>query len=81
VEGVLQADAFAARTPSIASTRAFHRRPLDVLADLRKEAVVSSQIEGTEATLDDLLAFEATREGTKPGAGVGCSRSCRDIPS
>ena len=41
-----------------------------IYAFVRKEAVVSSQIEGTEATLDDLLAFEATPEGTKPGADV-----------
>ncbi len=39
-----------------------------IYAFVRKEAVVSSQIEGTEATLDDLLTFEATPEGTKPGA-------------
>jgi Fic family protein len=41
-----------------------------IYAFVRKEAVVSSQIEGTEATLDDLLRFEATPEGTKPGADV-----------
>lgn len=41
-----------------------------IYAFVRKEAVVSSQIEGTEATLDDLLTFEATPEGTKPGAAV-----------
>ncbi len=41
-----------------------------IYAFVRKEAVVSSQIEGTEATLDDLLTFEATPEGTKPGADV-----------
>lgn len=41
-----------------------------IYAFVRKEAVVSSQIEGTEATLDDLLAFEATPEGTKPDANV-----------
>lgn len=41
-----------------------------IYAFVRKEAVVSSQIEGTEATLDDLLAFEATPEGTGPGADV-----------
>jgi Fic family protein len=41
-----------------------------IYAFVRKEAVVSSQIEGTEATLDDLLAFEATPEGTKPGVDV-----------
>lgn len=41
-----------------------------IYAFVRKEAVVSSQIEGTEATLDDLLTFEATSEGTKPGADV-----------
>jgi Fic family protein len=41
-----------------------------IYAFVRKEAVVSSQIEGTQATLDDLLAFEATPEGTRPGADV-----------
>ena len=34
---------------------------------VRKEAVVSSQIEGTEATLVDLLSFEA--EGGREGPG------------
>jgi Fic family protein len=41
-----------------------------IYAFVRKEAVVSSQIEGTQATLDDLLTFEATAEGVKPGADV-----------
>lgn len=41
-----------------------------IYAFVRKEAVVSSQIEGTEATLDDLFTFESTPEGTKPGADV-----------
>jgi len=41
-----------------------------IYAFVRKEAVVSSQIEGTEATLEDLLTFEATPEGTKPEADV-----------
>jgi Fic family protein len=41
-----------------------------IYAFVRKEAVVSSQIEGTEATLDDLLTFESTPKGTKPGADV-----------
>lgn len=41
-----------------------------IYAFVRKEAVVSSQIEGTQATLDDLLTFEATAEGAKPGADV-----------
>ena len=41
-----------------------------IYAFVRKEAVVSSQIEGTEATLDDLLTFETTPEGTRPGADV-----------
>src|SRR5207253_8884443 len=35
-----------------------------IYAFVRKEAVVSSQIEGTQATLVDLLAFEATAEGS-----------------
>ena len=34
-----------------------------IYAFVRKEAVVSSQIEGTQATLVDLLAFEATAQG------------------
>lgn len=33
---------------------------------VRKEAVVSSQIEGTEATLRDVLSFEATRQTNRP---------------
>jgi len=41
-----------------------------IYAFVRKEAVVSSQIEGTEATLDDLFTFESTPEGTRPGADV-----------
>jgi Fic family protein len=43
-----------------------------IYAFVRKEAVVSSQIEGTQATLVDLLAFEAqeTTEATPPSADV-----------
>lgn len=33
---------------------------------VRKEAVISSQIEGTQATLDDLLNFEAKAKGSAP---------------
>ena len=33
---------------------------------VRKEAVISSQIEGTQATLRDVLAFEATDEALNP---------------
>ncbi|MFN3194023.1 MAG: Fic family protein [Aureliella sp.] len=33
---------------------------------VRKEAVVSSQIEGTQATLQDVLNFEATQEAERP---------------
>lgn len=33
---------------------------------LRKEAVISSQIEGTQATLKDVLAFEATGKADRP---------------
>ncbi len=33
---------------------------------VRKEAVISSQIEGTQATLIDVLAFEATRKAERP---------------
>jgi Fic family protein len=38
-----------------------------IYAFVRKEAVLSSQIEGTQATLVDLLTFEA-QEGAKPSA-------------
>src|SRR3989338_1645299 len=40
-----------------------------IYAFVRKEAVISSQIEGTQATLVDLLAFEA-EEKTTPNADV-----------
>jgi Fic family protein len=33
---------------------------------VRKEAVVSSQIEGTQATLRDVIAYEATRKSERP---------------
>jgi len=33
---------------------------------VRKEALVSSQIEGTQATLDDVVAYEATRRSKRP---------------
>ena len=33
---------------------------------VRKEAVVSSQIEGTQATLQDVLTYEATRQAERP---------------
>ena len=33
---------------------------------VRKEAVVSSQIEGTQATLVDVVAYEATRQSERP---------------
>ncbi len=33
---------------------------------VRKEALVSSQIEGTQATLDDVMAFEVTRRSAQP---------------
>ena len=33
---------------------------------VRKEAVITSQIEGTQATLRDVLAFEATRKTDRP---------------
>lgn len=33
---------------------------------VRKEAVVSSQIEGTQATLQDVLTFEATQQASRP---------------
>ncbi len=33
---------------------------------VRKEAVITSQIEGTQATLQDVLSFEATRQTDRP---------------
>jgi Fic family protein len=39
-------------------------------AFVRKEAVLSSQIEGTQATLVDLLAFEAAENPGPPGADI-----------
>src|SRR5689334_14481426 len=33
---------------------------------VRKEAVISSQIEGTQATLEDVLKFEATHKAERP---------------
>jgi Fic family protein len=33
---------------------------------VRKEAVISSQIEGTQATLEDVLTFEATHQSQRP---------------
>jgi Fic family protein len=41
-----------------------------IYAFVRKEAVISSQIEGTQATLVDLLNHEATEEPTPPTADV-----------
>ena len=33
---------------------------------VRKEAVITSQIEGTQATLEDIVSFEATRRSDRP---------------
>jgi Fic family protein len=41
-----------------------------IYAFVRKEAVISSQIEGTQATLVDLLEYEAASEDRKPGEDV-----------
>src|SRR6202162_6490940 len=40
-----------------------------IYAFVRKEAVLSSQIEGTQATLVDLLTFEA-EDSARPNAGA-----------
>src|SRR5437899_8220067 len=42
-----------------------------IYAFVRKEAVVSSQIEGTQATLVDLLAFEANVDASPSTAPTG----------
>lgn len=41
-----------------------------IYAFVRKEAVLSSQIEGTQATLVDLLSYEAAEETARPTADV-----------
>src|SRR6266446_5113275 len=41
-----------------------------IYAFVRKEAVISSQIEGTQATLVDLLEYEAEKEGCRPDEDV-----------
>lgn len=41
-----------------------------IYAFVRKEAVLSSQIEGTQATLTDLLNFEALRDAPPPNADL-----------
>jgi Fic family protein len=45
-----------------------------IYAFVRKEAVISSQIEGTQASLVDLLAFEAEKQ---PQPNAGCRGSIR----
>ena len=41
-----------------------------IYAFVRKEAVLSSQIEGTQATLMDLLSYEAERDAPPPDADI-----------
>jgi Fic family protein len=41
-----------------------------IYAFVRKEAVLSSQIEGTQATLMDLLSYEAASDALRPNADV-----------
>jgi Fic family protein len=45
---------------------------------VRKEAVISSQIEGTQATLIDLLTFEARRDGDS-AAGPDVQEACNYV--
>lgn len=47
-----------------------------IYAFVRKEAVLSSQIEGTQATLVDLLAFEAQEEGKQAPPDVDVAEIC-----
>ena len=47
-----------------------------IYAFVRKEAVTSSQIEGTQATLMDLLTFEAEGRGAKKGDDVNIEEVC-----
>ncbi len=44
---------------------------LFVLMFIRKEAVLSSQIEGTQSTLDDLIAYEAGAETAETPTDIG----------
>ncbi len=51
-----------------------------IYAFVRKEAVVSSQIEGTQATLVDLLAFEAQSDASgAPGPAVPVSADLEEV--
>lgn len=47
-----------------------------IYAFARKEAVLSSQIEGTQATLVDLLSFEAEREEQEPPPNADVEEIC-----
>jgi Fic family protein len=46
---------------------------------VRKEAVLSSQIEGTRATLVDLLAFEAHADGAPPSPNADIEEVCNHL--
>ena len=61
-----RADRALGRLDGIVSMRP--RRELFLYLYVRKEALLSSQIEGTQSTLTDLLRFEAAAE-----AGAGCT--------
>ena len=53
-------------------TRALPNPDLFVAMYVRREAVLSSQIEGTQSTLDDVLAFELDNPGRAlPGGRRG----------
>ena len=44
---------------------------------VRQEAVLSSQIEGTQSTLEDVLQFEVDENGSRPAEGHRRSRQLR----
>jgi Fic family protein len=72
-EGALQARLRAAEEALVRLELAGEMVPsLDwfIYAFVRKEAVISSQIEGTQATLVDLFRFEADEDAHPPGAGL-----------
>ena len=69
VEGTLaelQADALAALGQLAVAGAMIPSASWFLYGFVRKEAVVSSQIEGTQATLQDVVKYEATHEAERP---------------
>jgi Fic family protein len=65
-----QASAAVGRLDGAASTLLNH--DLFVAMYVRRETVLSSQIEGTQSTLEDLLTYEMDADNPRPLKGVYC---------